>query len=307
MSTVKLLLGGLMLGDTFHIIPYLNRLLREGVTKIYWVTGTYEQAAVEFLQHFYPIEATFLPDGSPADLSARYKFSRNAGAQFIDIDADVSITNVEASLCSGSFEPDRSLYILNNIELLDSPEEDSIILHPQTVHDWKKVPGISDADWQSLGKTCYTVGHSNEFLIPNTIDFRGKSFFEVAQKIRSCKLVVGIHSAIACLTLHLDKPMLVCHPWKDAPPSAFLYFGYFKESMKDIINPPGPQLLELARKALIGEYVESEPLEEPRSLSPLDQREVVEVESGSDLKKIGGVTVEACCLSDLKEIFSEEI
>lgn len=284
MSSVKLLLGGLMLGDTFHIIPYLNRLLREGVTQIHWVTGTYERPAIEFLQHFYPIEAVFINDGSPTDLSARFKFSRNAGTQFTDIEADASITDVEASLCSGTFEEDRSLYILNNIHRLDSPEEDSIVLHPQTVHDWKKVPGISEADWQTLGKTCYTVGHSSEVLIPNTQDFRGRSFFEVAQKIRAAKLIVGIHSAVACLTLHLDKPMLVCHPWKDKPPSAFLHFGYFKESMKDIINPPGPVLLELARKMLVGEFVESEPLEAPHSLDPQkDSREIIEVHSIAEL------------------------
>jgi hypothetical protein len=283
MSRVKLLLGGLMLGDAFHIIPYLNRLLREGATKIYWVTGTYEQPAVEFLQKFYPIEPRFFSDGSPTDLSARFKFSRNHGAEFNNIEADISIADVEASLCSGSFESDRSLYILNNIHLLDTSEEDSIVLHPQTVHDWKKVPGVSEADWRTLGKTCYTVGHSSEVMIPNTIDFRGRSFFEVAQKIRSSKLVVGIHSAVACLTLHLDKSMIVCHPWKEKPPSAFLHFGYFREKMKDIINPPAAELLELARKVLEGESVASEPFEEPRGLSVEDQREVIEAHSLAEL------------------------
>lgn len=285
MSSVKLLLGGLMLGDTFHIIPYFNKLLREGVTKIYWVTGNYERTAVEFLQRFYPIEAVFLPDHQPADLSARFQFSRSHGSALEQFNADKTIVDVEASLCSGSFESERSLYTLNNIHLLDTPEEDSIILHPQTIHDWKKVPGVSEADWQSLGKTCYTVGHAEEVLIPNTIDFRGKTFFEVAQKIRASKLVVGIHSAIACLTLHLDKPMLVCHPWKDAPPSAFLHFGYFREKMKDIINPPATELLELARKMLAGEHVEGEVPEQPTDLKDAHS-ERIEVHSLAELSEI---------------------
>lgn len=266
MSSAKLLLGGLMLGDTFHIIPYLNKLLRDGISHVIWVTGTYEQTAVEFLQKFYPIEARFHPDGNPSDLSARYAFSKDHVAEFDAIPADLAIKNIESSLCSGCFEEDRSLYTLNNLHLLDGPLEDSIILHPQTVHHWKKVPGIAEANWSSLGLTAYTVGHSHEVLIPDTIDFRGKSFFEVAQKIRASKLVVGIHSAIACLTLHLDKPMLVCHPWKGAPPSAFLHFKYFRDKMKDIINPPPDVLIDLAQRYLRGEEVPSEPVEEPKPL-----------------------------------------
>ncbi len=256
-KTAKLLLGGLMLGDTFHIIPFFNRLLQEGVTKIYWITGNYERTAVEFLEAFYPIEARFFSDDSPTDFSARRRFSQNFGREFDSIDADIPIRDIEQSLCSGSFEPDLNLYTLHNIHLLDGPAEESVILHPQTVHYWKKVPGIESANWQSLGKPIFTVGHSTEVLVPNTSDFRGRSFFDVAKKIKASQLVVGIHSAIACLTMYLDKRMIVCHPWKDPSKSAFLHFNNFKSQMKDVYQPAPEEILDLASRYLNNEDIPS--------------------------------------------------
>jgi MMP 1-O-methyltransferase len=250
--TVKLLLGGVMLGDTFHAIPLLNQLVDQGFEKIIWMCGSYMQPVVQFLSNFYPIEFIVREDlSSPDSLQTRKNFKGHYLSEFNSIVADDEVFGEGGTfdcIAYSSCSPDINL---RNIHRLENSVEDSIVVHPYTLHTWKNTDAISRVDWKSFGLTIYTIGAINEPHIPHSIDLRGRPFLEVAQKVLSSKLGVVIHSAIACLSMYLNHSSIVIHPWADAQSkSPFLSFNNFRSNMLDIINPSNENLIEAVKQKL---------------------------------------------------------
>ena len=245
---IKVLAGGFMLGDTFHLIPFLNLLMDlHSPSKIVWVSGDYAKAAVEFLQLFYPIEPIFYPDTSPPEsLTQRYSFRKKYLRHFDEIPADIEYSNcVEESFDVTRSQPryKPEMLILRNQHLLEHVSEDSLLVHPCTIHNWKGVPAFKEIEWSQFGLKVYSVGLPSEYLVPNSIDFRGQPFVEVARKIKASRLTVAIHSAVACLTMYLDEHAIVCAPGEDKC-CPFLLFSEYKCKMVDIAGPSGGELTE---------------------------------------------------------------
>jgi hypothetical protein len=255
-KTLKLMLGGVMLGDAFHAIPLLNRFLDGGWTKIIWMCGSYMKPVVEFLSNFYPIEVLVREDLAPPDsMQTRLNFKKHYQDAFNQIVADGEYYGEYETFDWIAYSEDsKNLNLdLRNMHLLDGPVEDSIVIHPYTLHTWKNTKAITEVNWSIFDRTTYTAGGTNEPHIAGSIDLRGKPFFEVAQKIRASQLGVVIHSAIACLSMYLNHPSIVIHPWGDDKESTrptFLSFGYFKPSMIDIINPSNEDLIEAVKQKL---------------------------------------------------------
>jgi hypothetical protein len=210
--------------------------------------------AAEFLSHFYPIELIERVDlAQPDSMQTRLQFKKHYLDDFNQIVADKE--------CFGEYETfDWIAYSnelksfdlsLRNLHLLDRPKEDSIVIHPYTLHTWKNTDAITKINWSQFNKTLYTTGGTNEPTIPGSNDLRGKPIFEVARKILASQLGVVIHSAMACLSMYLNHSTIVIHPWGDASARpAFLSFSYFKSNMVDIIKPSVEELTEAVKQKL---------------------------------------------------------
>ena len=241
-DTGYLLFGGMLLGDTFHTIPLLNWLTEERRRgKIIWWAGTYERAAVEFLQGFYPIEARYFKDGVPTEILDRDRF--------IDIHLPRLRKRLrQVSWAAVDFDPwaNRN-FTLKNRENLQPTPGDFIVIHPASRHSWKNIPAIHSLDWRQFDMPVVTVGGPGEHLIPGALDFRGRPFFEVARLIASSRLVMGIHSSISCLALYLDRPMIVCAPDHDP---AYARFSELKPHIVDLVQPTESELIETVSRCL---------------------------------------------------------
>jgi hypothetical protein len=231
-----LLFGGMLLGDTFHTIPLLNWLTGERRRqKIIWWSGTYERPAIEFLQNFYPIEARFFKDGVPWEIRDRDKF----------IDAQLPrlmklLKNVPWETVPFPSQANRC-FNLKNADRLGAVPGDFIVIHPASRHSWKNIPAVHDSDWRQFGIPVVTVGAPGEFLIPGSLDLRGRPLLEVARVLASARLFVGIHSSMACLSLYLGRPAIVCAP---APDPAYARFGDLNPQVTNLILPKETELMD---------------------------------------------------------------
>jgi hypothetical protein len=239
-----LLFGGLLLGDTFHTIPLLNWLTEERRRrKIIWWSGTYERPAVEFLERFYPIEPRYFKDGVPTEIEDRDRF----------IDARLPrlrrILKRRACATVNFDSRTNRNFALRNNENLQATPGNFMVIHPASRHSWKNIPAIHTLDWQQFGLPVISVGASGENLIPGSLDFRGRPFADVAQAIASSRLTVGIHSSISCLSLYLNRPMIVCAPDDDA---AYVRFGALRSQIVDLIQPGKRELAETVNQVLEG-------------------------------------------------------
>jgi hypothetical protein len=239
-----LLFGGMLLGDTFHTIPLLNWMTGERRrAKIFWYSGTYERPAVEFLKMFYPIEARYFKDGVPTQRGDRDKFINNR------------LPRLMKTLKKGSWEvvqfdaKTNRNFALKETEKLGAAPGNFMVIHTSSRHSWKNIPAIHSIDWRQFDIPIVTVGGSGEHLIPGTLDFRGRPFFEVARLIASARLVVGIHSSISCLALYLDRPMIVSAPDHDP---AYARFSELKPHIVDLVQPTESELIETVGLCLQG-------------------------------------------------------
>jgi len=255
-KTIKLLLGGVMLGDTFHCIPLLNRICTDDVKSIVWMCGSYMKPAVEFLANFYPIQIEVRDDPSPPDsIQTRESFRRKYSEAFAAITADAEYfgeyETFDWTCCATGASHDISL---RNREILKGELEESLVVHPQTIHSWKNIKPVEEVDWTQFGLTVYTAGAPREILFPNSLDLRGAPFIDVARKITASRLTIGIHSAIACLTFYLEKPLLAVHPWRDHN-SPFLFFGDFNPLVTDLVRPEKDKIVEIVKQKLEDPYL----------------------------------------------------
>jgi hypothetical protein len=224
-----LLFGGMLQGDTFHAIPLLNWLVGQRQrSKIIWWSGTYERQVVEFFKNFYPIEARYFHDGVPWEIEDRDKF------------INAHLPKLLRFLRHNSWKPvhfdanANKIFNLRNAERLQAEPQGTIVIHPSSRHSWKNIPAIAAVDWRQFGLPVVTLGAPGEYLIPGSLDFRGRPLLEVAQVLASARLFVGIHSAMSCLALYLNRTALVCAPTSDP---AYARFSELNPQIKDLVQP----------------------------------------------------------------------
>jgi len=240
-KTCKLLVGGLCVGDTFHFTSLLNRLMdNEGVTQFIWMTGTFARQAVEFMGRCFPIEPIFLFDtDKPLNINNIVEFKEVRKKEFEAIEADLSIDDQNLGFNFSGVEYDSPELRFRNLEQFYDPSEPQcLIVHPQSRNNWKNVSALLKIDWPMFGLPVYTAGAPDEVLIPNTIDFRGKTFVELAPKVLAAAVVVSIHSAVACFTFYTPTNLVTCHPGE----GDYLTFSHFKSNALDILTPPGEDI-----------------------------------------------------------------
>jgi len=258
-----LILGGLRIGDTFHIIPFLKRACQK--YHVHWIHGKYAAPAVEFIRDCIVgmdissearSEMKSLPGGYPD-----VKEFALLNIQDVDITSyDVVVPPVEkidvwfpelvcpnmvhTSFNIAGVEFDRRTDAL--VALRDpAPLQDHIVVQPTTVSTWKCSDALYSIHSNAFrGRTVYSVGRENERGIPGPqVVFKGsRSFSEVAQLLISARFVVTLHSAIACLAYHLGVP-LICVSFG---PNLFP-FHINRPNNMELIKPTVPPLLEAIR------------------------------------------------------------
>lgn len=234
-----LILGGMRVGDTFHLIPFFDKHKEYNIT---WYSGSYEQEAVKYLQQLFPniIETVILNDGFPGNLKDRDDFKAKAFNQ-VDI---TKYDKVISDICV-SFDAGPLTYQLKDRYFdLKYDIGNYIVYHLDTVSDWKRHLQVRDFKPTLPG---FTLGKKGDFIVPDTYDFTNHNLDLTSNLIAGCKLFVGIHSAMTCLTFYINKPMIVIHPM-----DGLMKFGDFRKNITDLIKPTTQQLEEAIQKKLEG-------------------------------------------------------
>lgn len=230
-------LGGLCVGDTFHVVPFLNELASQ-YDKIIWMTGTFSKQAVEFLVRCYPqLEVIYRPDvlrEKPLNAEDIEAFSRAYADEFDSIPADGQAVGIECCWVVESQALRGGVRSFPRLNTLEVSVPSGIVIHPQSRNNWKNVAELHSVDWQKFGVPVYTAGSEGESLVPDSIDLRGISFIELAPYILAAKVVVAIHSAVACFTFYTPTNQVTCH----VDDHSYLRFGLYKPNAVDILTPP---------------------------------------------------------------------
>lgn len=230
MENIKRLLlinGGLRIGDTFHMIPYIYKHKEYEIT---WITGTYEKSAVEFIQSQYPNikEIITYDDGLPMYREDRIKFNYKVHLTQEYVDSfDKFENNIDLFLDLNPTIYDISAEYLPKIT--SNTTEPYACVHADSISKWKRmtdiVKYIPDIPVKIIG------GKNDEIIkISNAINKTGLSIRESAQIIKDSTLFIGIHSAMACLNLYLNHPGIVVHFTNN-----LLKFNDFNSKIKDIL------------------------------------------------------------------------
>lgn len=240
MKKLLYILGGMRIGDTFHCIPILDKFRKEGYD-VTWITGTYERQAVEFLKgQFRNISNVhFYDDSKPTDLASRERFLEKYGKQEDWNKYDEVVTDIRASFdnCYNDFPTLETKYLD-----FETAAGDYIVYHLDTCSDFKTCNFIRNLKLNHKG---YSIGLPREFMLPGTMDFRGKPLNEVAELISKARLFVGIHSSMTCLTFYINKPAVVIHPFE-----GLLMFRDWRSNMLDLVQPSTETLLEVIKSKL---------------------------------------------------------
>jgi ADP-heptose:LPS heptosyltransferase len=250
-----LILGGLYLGDCFHCIPILNRIVNLGYKEITWITGTYEQSVVQFLQNFYPIKEVYYLHDFPIDINSRIEFLRKASYTYCDLivsnDYDKIFKDTRATFelvginnniieVTDNFTMGytyKETFLQDPAGLLEYKDEPYICLQADTWHTYKSYPIIKEVKFP-LPIVYLGSQKDNVPIVNNAIDFRDKPFIEVAKAICKSKLFVGIHSSCTCLAFYLNKNSIFIHPCE-----GFFRFGkYHPDTIKELIIPTKEQI-----------------------------------------------------------------
>jgi hypothetical protein len=250
-SKMKLLLvcGGLLLGDNFHLLPYINKYKEEGYNDITWVTGTYSKVGSSFIAsrpNSGIIKLIHLEDGFPKGIRDREKFIEtfNKHKNNLQLESfDKEILDPYATFeWQHEIKPDMDKYNLDFEWGIERKNKDYICVQYSSVHEWKKIPALKEVNYPLPIKS---LGLPGEEIIPGSEDCRGKSLEEVAKLILESKLYVGIHSSLTCLNFYLNKPAIVCGFSR-----RLFQFSRFRKNMIDLIQPSSTQIEESILKLL---------------------------------------------------------
>lgn len=225
MKSLLLINGGLRIGDTFHMIPYIYNHQDYEIT---WITGTYELPAVKFIQQNYPNikEIITYEDGLPMFREDRIKFNYKVKLTQEYIDSfDKFENNIDLSL-----DLNPTIWA-SNIEYLPKIQAESvapyICLQADSISKWKQILSVNK---YLSAIPAVTIGCKGEQVLPGTTDKTGLTLQESAQIIKNSVLYIGIHSSMSCLNLYLNHPGIVLHFTKN-----LLKFGDYNKKIIDIL------------------------------------------------------------------------
>ena len=227
MKKLLLINGGLRIGDTFHMIPYIYDHQDFEIT---WITGTYEQEAVKFIQKNYPniIDIKTYDDGLPMNLSDRAKFAQKVqltGQEYQSYDL------VESTITL-SLDVNPTVY-KHGVDYLPNIKQEEcspyICYQADSVSTWKHQDIINQYKLPFLDGV--SIGKKGERIVEGTKDLTGLPLDISAQLIKNSVLFIGIHSAMSCLNLYLNHPGIVLHFT-----SGLLQFSKYNKKVLDILK-----------------------------------------------------------------------
>lgn len=258
-----LILGGLRIGDTFHIIPFLKKACQK--YHVHWIHGTYAMSAVEFIRdHIVGMdissevrpETRILPLGYPEvrDFALLHIQDIDTSSYDVVVPAlekiDVwfpelvcpNMVNTKFNIAGVEF--DRRVDALVTLKDL-VPYQDHIVVQPTTISTWKSSQSLYSLHSTIFkGRQVYNVGSKTEkgLIGPHVINKNGCPFKEVAQLLISARFVITLHSAVACLAYHLGVPLICVAFGKDLFP-----FHIGRSNNIELLNPTLPRLQEVVR------------------------------------------------------------
>ena len=273
-----LILGGLRIGDTFHIIPFLRQACKE--YHVHWIHGQYATPAVEFIRDHIvgmdisnearPELKSSIPVGYP---DVKEFVMRNM--QGIDIsEYDVALPPNSKSIHVNQWTPELACPKMTDtqfnigqvnfdhkkdsiVTVRDFPSlKDHIVVQPTTVSSWKCSNELYSLNSNLFeGRTVYNVGAVSEKPItgPKVIIKNGATFAEVAQLMLSARFTIALHSAIACLAYHLGIPF-ICVSFG----VGFLPFHKDRPNVVQITKPTLPELQKCIRDFIQRPYMRIE-------------------------------------------------
>ena len=225
-------MGGMLFGDTFHCIPYINKFIKDGYNDITWVSGTYAQKATELIasQSNSCIKKTiYLEDGFPSEFENRTLFITNFFKNRDKLNLGTFDKEIIDPNCSLDWKYEQKTDLYNFIDFnwdMLNTTGDYICVQQSSCHAWKS---INDLQFINFNYPIKSLGLPNEPMIPDSEDYRGIPMAEVLKLLQGCKFFIGAHSALACLSLYLNKPAIVCHFAPD-----LLKFNLLRKNMIDV-------------------------------------------------------------------------
>lgn len=227
MKKLLLINGGLRIGDTFHMLPWLYRHKDFEIT---WITGTYEVAAVKFLQQHYPniVEIKTINDGLPMDIRDRYNFTKKVNLSYEEYQKyDIIESNINLFLDVNPTAYQKGVEYLPNIT--QESVAPYICYQADSISAWKHIDVINQYKLPNIRGI--SIGKKGERIVPGTEDFTGTDLNISAQLIKNSVLFIGIHSAMSCLNFYLNHPGIVLH---FTP--GLLKFSDYNEKVLDILK-----------------------------------------------------------------------
>lgn len=224
-----LILGGLRIGDTFHIIPFLKRACQK--YHVHWIHGEYAAPAVEFIRDCVSgmdisnealPEMKSLPGGYPDVKEFALLNIQNIDTSSYDVvipaleKIDIwfpelvcpNMVNTRFTIADVEFDRRTDALVTLRDPL---PYQDHIVIQPTTISSWKRSDSLYSLQSTIFkGRTVYNVGKEGEQGMhgPQVVFKNACSFKEVAQLLVSARFAVTLHSAVACLAYHLGVPLI---------------------------------------------------------------------------------------------------
>lgn len=227
---MKILLveGGLRIGDCFHFIPLIDSLKNDEIT---WISGTYEMPATELIKKHFPQikELISIHDATPGNFNDRINFKNTLCKISIDKNKfDRIIDDPTLSFEWGS--PNVQFTLKKESYFPSFPREDYICLHSKSISDWKNRDIIVNTTYP----------------LPIKLLDGLTAMDEAFDLISRCRFLVGIHSAMACLSVYCNTPLICC----GTGPTE-LRFSNLRDTNIDLDNPSEEQLQEAIKEMML--------------------------------------------------------
>ena len=247
---MKLVLGGLRVGDTFHAVPFLHKASEQ--YDIIWHHGSYAGKAAELLATcstnlniVQTIQSNDTPQGRiPTDMESIFTFRKQTmnaellkGLNGCVLESNPGIiTSANPSLMgcpdivTQTVRANRSRDSIIHLKDEGNYRElwgDYIAVQPQTISSWKVLPTIYNVKYP-LPIVC--LGALGERLIPGAKDGREDGFTETIKILKGARCVVAQHSAMACLAFYLNVPLITLHFHKEG----LFAFANFHDNCRDL-------------------------------------------------------------------------
>ena len=200
-----LILGGVRIGDMWHVVPIINRLKRD-YDDITLVTGTYEKAVAEALTTIYNLKLEIHSDGFPQDIHSREWFYNQYKDKYDFKKFDYVFSDWKSTF---EFEPNWKVELIETYlpeGFINKAKKEQIVVQVDSTSSCKRVDSLFHVQFP-YPVVC--VGGRDERRIPGSIDMMGRPWLEVLNTICESKLYVGIHSAATCAAFYTGVPMVV--------------------------------------------------------------------------------------------------